>query len=184
MTDHRQVVRWHTILSLDGFIAGPDHSMDWVFKYADEIPEAFEVIQMSGAVLAGRNSYDVGQRISPSAEKTFGDDWEGQEFILTHDLPAHDAAESRIFLNEDVVTAMDRAREAASGKDILVIGANVARQCIEARLIDEILVHIIPVLIGDGVRLFGDPPAKPVELKCTEISGPGRVATLRYEVMR
>jgi riboflavin biosynthesis pyrimidine reductase len=74
------------------------------------------------------------------------------------------------------------AREAASGGDVVVLGANVARQCIEAGLLDEIVIHLAPVLVGGGVRLFELPDGDPVRLVPTASVEEGETTVLRYSV--
>ena len=60
--DQRGKIIWHVSMSVDGFIAGPDHAMDWIFEYDDPLPLGEQVMNATGAILAGRNSYDVGER--------------------------------------------------------------------------------------------------------------------------
>jgi riboflavin biosynthesis pyrimidine reductase len=76
------------------------------------------------------------------------------------------------------------ALEAAGGLDVSVLGANVARQCLEAGLLDEILVHIAPVLLGDGVRLFERPDGTPVQLEPVSFVTEGETTALRYAPSR
>ena len=76
------------------------------------------------------------------------------------------------------------APEAAGGGDVVVIGANIARQCIEAGLLDEIIIHIAPVLVGGGIRLFGRPDGDPVRLTPTASIEEGETTVLRYSVSR
>ena len=76
------------------------------------------------------------------------------------------------------------APEAAGGGDVVVIGANIARQCIEAGLLDEIIIHIAPVLVGGGIRLFGRPDGDPVRLIPTASIEEGETTVLRYSVSR
>lgn len=66
----------------------------------------------------------------------------------------------------------------------MVIGADVAQQCIQARLIDEILVHLAPVLLGDGVRLYGGPWTLPIDLETTSMTQSGQLTNLRFRVVR
>ena len=122
-------------MSLDGFIAGPGDAMDWVFEYTgpDEFPD---IVQATGAMLSGRRSYDVGRRDAgkPSGE-AYGGAWHGPSFVLTHDPPPDPAV---TFLSGDIKAAVDTARAAAGDKDVVVVGADVARQCLEEGLVDEL----------------------------------------------
>ena len=94
------------------------------------------MIRRTGAVLAGRRSYDVGRRGErPEVEEAFGGGWSGAQFVLTH--RPHDPDPANTFLSGDVRDAVALALVAAEGKDLNIIGADVARQCLAAGLIDE-----------------------------------------------
>jgi len=176
-------VVWSATMSLDGFIAGPDDAMGWVFDHSGPNPAVDEVIGRTGAVLAGRRSYDVGRRGErPEVEEAFGGGWSGAQFVLTH--RAHDPDPANTFLSGDIRDAVARALAAAEGKDLNVIGADVARQCLAAGLIDEIVVFVAPVLLGDGVRLVDRLDEAPVELEPLEVSRAGHVTTLRFRVLK
>jgi dihydrofolate reductase len=180
---------WHTTLSLDGFIAGPDDAMEWVFEQSWPSPDPVfdEIIATTGALLVGRNSYDVGFKEGQVEEATepFGGAWSGPQFVLTHRPPEHPLDPSVTFVEGDVGEAADTALAAAGGKNVLVFGATTARQCIEAGRLDEILVHVVPVLLGDGIRLYGDPPGPRVDLELIAAEQHGeQIANLRYRVSR
>jgi len=178
------IVLWHVTMSLDGFIAGPDDAMDWVFEYAEPNPAVDEVIGTTGAILAGRRTYDVGRRdVGKPSGQAFGGAWRGPQFVLTHDVPDGSDDPSVTFLGGDITSAVNRALTAAGGKNVLVFGANVAKQCVEAGLLDEVLVHVAPVLLGDGVRLFGGPGFGRVDLEPISVERVGRLANLRFRVV-
>jgi dihydrofolate reductase len=73
------------------------------------------------------------------------------------------------------------ALTAAGGRDVLVLGANVVDQCLGAGLVDEILMHLVPELVGDGVRLF-DASTRRASLKTLDVSASGQVVNLRLRV--
>ena len=176
----------HTIMSLDGFIAGPDDDMGWVFRHAGDMPSGLvdEVIARTGAVLGGRRVYDVGRRaVRPEMRGLFGGRWSGPQFILTHTPPTDETDPSYKFVAGDVRNALATALEAAGGRDVLVLGADVVGQCLKAGLVDEILIHLAPELLGDGIRLFGAPELRR-SLETLEVSASGQVANLRYRVAR
>ncbi len=75
---------------------------------------------------------------------------------------------------------MTIAKEAADGGDVVVLGASVARQCLEAGLLDEVIIHVAPVLVGDGVRLFDRPGGEPVKLDPISANDEGGMTALRY----
>jgi dihydrofolate reductase len=176
----------HTLMSLDGFISGPNDDMSWVLHHVDDLPSAVidEVIGRTGAVLAGRRVYDVGRRIQrPEARGLFDGRWTGPHLILTHSPPTDEHHPSYSFLSGDITTAVATALATAAGRDVLLLGANVVNQCLAAGLVDEILMHIVPELIGGGVRLF-DTPTLRTSLTTLEVSSSGQVVNLRLRVDR
>ena len=78
--------------------------------------------------------------------------------------------------------AVTIAKEAAGERDVVVLGANIARQCLEKGLLDEIIVHVAPVLLGDGVRLFKRAGGEPVKLDPISSVDEGSMTVLRYSV--
>lgn len=174
----------HTMMSLDGFIAGPNDDMSWVLRHAGEMPSEVveEVIARTGAVLAGRRVYEVGRRIQrPERRGLFEGRWSGPHLILTHTPPTDETHPSYSFLSGDIRDAVATALTAAEGRDVLVLGANVVDQCLGAGLVDEILMHLVPELVGDGVRLF-DVSTLRASLTTLDVSASGQVVNLRLRV--
>lgn len=89
-----------------------------------------------------------------------------------------------MFLTCGVREAVATAAKAAGQKKTVIFGANLARQCIEEGLIDEIYIHLLPTLLGDGILLFGHPCAAPVDLETTSVTQAGQVTNLRFCVPR
>jgi dihydrofolate reductase len=176
-------VIWSVTMSLDGFIAGPNDEMDWVFQYADPNPLLEELIRTTGAVLAGRHSYDVGKRAQrPEMREVFGGGWSGPQFVLTHQAPEADPANT--FLSGDIRRAVSTALEAANGENLNLIGADVARQCINAGLVDESIVFLAPILLGDGVRFFSQSGAAPIDLETISVTRSGQLTNLYLRVRK
>jgi dihydrofolate reductase len=86
------------------------------------------------------------------------------------------------FLDVGIEEAVTVAKGAAEGGDVVVLGANVARQCHEAGLLDELLVHVAPVLLGDGIRLFERAGGAVVKLKRISSVDEGQTTVLRYSI--
>jgi dihydrofolate reductase len=179
-------VLWHVTMSLDGFIAGPEDEMDWMARFGGPNPVVDEVIRSIGAALGGRRSYDMGRKpgLPPESRKIYGGAWSGPVFVLTHHPPDDKQDAAITFLAGDIRAAVATALQAAGGKDLLILGASLARQCIETGLIDEILVHLAPILLGDGVRFFGRPGAAPIGLEPIAVSQAGQITNLRFRVVK
>ena len=174
-------VLWHVTMSLDGFIAGPEQSMDWMLGYGGENSEVEELLKDIGAVLAGRRSYDVGAgQERPEFQKPYGGAFTGPVFVLTHHAPDDPSV---TFLSGDIKAAVETASRAAGDKYVVIIGADVARQCIEANLLEDIVIHVVPVLLGDGVRLFSRPGGDLVHLELSRVSRAAQITNLRFGVV-
>lgn len=174
-------VIWHVTMSLDGFIAGPGDAMDWVFEHWSGPSEtANEVMEATGAIILGRRTYEVEDRDRPGI---YGGAWTGPYFVLTHEPPA-DVPDwmTGTFVSEDIDAAVARAKEAAQGKDVGILGASVARQCLEHGLLDEIVVHLAPVLLGDGVRVFAVSGGRRIALEPVHVARSGGLVDLRFRV--
>ena len=131
-------VFWHTTMSLDGCIAGPGGTMDWMRGFTGPAPRTFEdIIARTGAALAGRNSYDSGARIG---QKIYGGALQGPVFVLTRNPPP-DGDPDVTFLTGDLPAALATAEAAAAGKDVVLVGGVLGRECLAAGLLDEVLVH-------------------------------------------
>ena len=178
------IVRVGTTMSLDGFMAGPNHEMDWVFEYAGDAPPELtqELIDTTGSILAGRGSYDVGRNATRrETSAPFGGRWSGPQLVLTHDPPDDEEDESITFISGEIGHAVATAREAAGDRNVLVFGSNIANQCLDARLVDDLVILLLPVILGDGIPLFGAGRER-VDLAPIDISRSGQVVTLRYGV--
>ncbi|MFR9806158.1 dihydrofolate reductase family protein [Pseudonocardia sp. RS010] len=164
-------------MSLDGFIAGPDNAMDWVIEHGVEYSFP-EVVQATGAMLAGRVTYEVGKRMSGGDTDYDG----GPLFVLTHrppDEPEHGVT----FLTCDLAEAVATARGAAGGKNLEILGADLAGQCLQRGFVDEVLVYVLPVLLGDGVR-FSTSGLGRINLEPLSNTQSGPVTMLRFRVRK
>lgn len=180
-------------MSLDGFIAGPNDGpeeplgeggmrlFDWYAAGDTEYalpgtgmsfmvsPQSAELLREAhermGAFVTGRRTFDI----------TNG--WGGQPplgvptFVVTHSAPPQEwvyEASPFTFVTNGVESAVEQAKAVAGDKDVAVGAASIVQQCIRAGLLDEIHVDLVPVLLGDGVRLF-DHLDGPVELESTQV---------------
>jgi dihydrofolate reductase len=157
-------VLWHFLMSLDGFVAGRNHEMDWMTGTSIRPDLHDEYIQTTGAVLGGRDGWDVVNDSRP-----YGGLWEGPIFVLTHHPEDATPADGVTFLNCGPTEAVRIGLE-AGGKNLEVFSPNIGRQLLELGLIDEIDLHIAPVLLGDGIRLFDNPGAPLSDWSCSTLT--------------
>ena len=189
-------------MSLDGFVAGPNERPDnglgdggdrlheWIFAGAPTehsgVPgrpegvngEIMDEAMATGAVVAGRGTVEP-------AGHWGGDHHHGVPiFILSRHQPGPEIAQwPLVTYVSDVEIAMAQAREAAREKDVLVHGAGTARLALEAGVLDELQIHLVPVLLGEGRRLFEHLGAEHIELELTRIREGAGVTHLRYRVL-
>lgn len=196
-------------MSLDGFIAGPndgpEHPLgeggmrlfDWfsagdtdyelpgtgmVFRVSPQSAEVLrEAHSKMGAFVTGRRTFDI----------TNG--WGGNPplgvptFVVTHaEAPREWVYEGSpfTFVMDGVENAVERAREVAADKYVAVGAASIVQQCIRAGLLDEIHIDLVPVLLGDGVRLFDHLGAGPIELESTQVVEGAGVTHLTFRVVK
>jgi dihydrofolate reductase len=174
---------WHTMMSLDGFIAGPNDDMSWAFGVDSGPSETIaRVLSSTGALLVGRRTQDVEDRLQPGF---YGGAFRGPFFVLRHDPPSDPPVVKGVsgrFLDAGIGEAVTIAKEAAGGGDVVVLGANIAKQCVREGLLDEIIIHVAPVLVGDGVRLFECAGGEPVKLEPISSVDEGGMTVLHYSV--
>jgi dihydrofolate reductase len=205
-------------MSLDGFVAGPNPSLEqplgeggeqlheWIYGLAswrsshglpggernadDELVEAH--VAATGAVVMGRRMLSGGE--GPWEDDPNANGWWGDEppfhvpvFVVTHHErePLTLADTTFEFVTDGVEAAVERARAVAGERRVAVGGgASVAQQCLAAGLLDELRLHVAPILLGGGVRLFGEPGGGPVGLERTTVVDSPAVTHLTYRVRR
>jgi dihydrofolate reductase len=168
-------VLWHFLMSLDGFVAGPNHEMDWMtgISVRPGLPE--EYIETTGAVLGGRDGWDVVNESRP-----YGGAWRGPIFVLTHHPEDATPADDVTFLSCGAAEAVRIALDAAGGKNLEVFSPSIGRQLLELGMIDEIDLHIAPILLGDGIRLYDNPGSQPIRLDRVGAGDPRSAVNVRY----
>jgi dihydrofolate reductase len=104
--------------------------------------------------------------------------------VLTH-RPPDDGVDPRVrFMSDGIEEAVTIAQSAALEKDVGIFGASLSQQCLNAWLLDEIVLHVAPVLLGAGVRLFGDGSDGHVELERVSVGTADRLTDLRFRVVK
>lgn len=183
-------------MSLDGCIAGPGVSPEvpmgdggealheWMFdgrSSAEAELDQADHFSGIGAVIVGRRMADLG--IGPWGEEP---PFHAPVFVVTSrpaDTIVRRGGTSYSFVTEGVDEALRRAREAAGSQDVQIAGgADIARQYLRAGAVDELRLHLVPVLLGPGTRLFTDEAPLDVQLRPVEADGAPLVTHLTYEV--
>jgi dihydrofolate reductase len=174
-------VVWHVVMSLDGFIAAPGDDMRWIFELAAPSDTVDDAVTTTGAIIMGRRTYEVEDRDRPGI---YGGAWNGRLFVLTHEVPTTVPPwMTGTFVHNGIEDAVARAKAAAGDLNVGLLGASIARQCLDEGLLDEILVQIAPVLLGDGVRFFDHPRSQQVKLEKTRLTESGQLTDLRFRVL-
>jgi dihydrofolate reductase len=182
-------------ISLDGFVAGSDEAPgrlhDWLFAGGTEDIEAtrrlggvngeiIDEIMATGAVVAGRGTFEP------------ADGWDGDHhdgvpiFILTRQEPASLPLQFPLvtYVN-DVFRAMTLAKQAAGDRNVLVHGVGTTQLALAAGVLDELELHVVPVLLGQGRPLFGGLVREHIELQRTRVlEGENGVTHMHYRVQR
>ena len=197
-------------VSLDGFIAGPNDNPDnglgdggdalfrWYSSGDTDFPlpgtdTVFKISRASaeflrpswlniGASVTGRRTFDIARG------------WGGNppggadepHFVVTHTVPQAwvKPGSPFTFVTDGVESAVRQAKKAAGDKNVDVMGASIAQQCLKAGLLDEIQIDLAPVLLGGGVRLFDHLDNAPIELEPLAVVQGLNVTHLRYRVVK
>jgi dihydrofolate reductase len=170
-------------MSLDGFIAGPGGDMSWLTEHVGPNPTVDDLIGRIGALLVGNRTFggdDPYKGVEEKEGKAFGGGWSGPQFVLTQQAPATPVPD--VTFVGDLASGVAAAKAAAGDKYVNVLGASVGRQCLEAGVLDEVLVCVAPVLLGDGVRLFDHPGGANVKLERISLTHTPTATNLWYRV--
>ena len=186
-------------VSLDGFVAGPNDEVDrlfgWYFSGNTDLPvqggrmvlkisaESAELLKEAvrtiGAMVTGRRNFDLAGA------------WGGNPpfapcFVVTHTAPEEWVKEGSpfTFVTDGVESAIRQAKQAAGDKDIVVATATIMQQCIQAGLLDEINIDLVPMLLGEGIRLFENLGTEPIELEIRRVVEAPGVTHLQYRVVK
>ncbi|MFB4314935.1 dihydrofolate reductase family protein [Actinomadura sp. 21ATH] len=192
------LIRLYMTMSLDGYVAGPEDGPDapmgiggfrlfnWLDRRHDPGPsgQVYGEVLATRAVISGRRTYE-------HAGRWQGDHHDGVPvFVLTHEVPDGPPPGAVRYVT-DVRECAERARAAAGDGVVMVHGAGAAQALLRAGELDELELHLVPVLLGQGRRLFEGLPAEHVELELLRRlatprdEDPARQVThLRYRVRR
>lgn len=151
-----------------------------------------ESLERANAFVMGRRMFDNGD--GPWGDDPFEGYWgenppfHGPVFVLTHherDPLEMDGGTTFTFVTDGIERALDLAEDAAGDGDVRISGgANTVRQYVEAGLVDELQLQVVPVLLGDGIRLFEHLHTGPIELERTSVVDSPEVTHLRFDVTK
>lgn len=187
-------------MSLDGFVAGPNDEVDRLFGwyFAGDTELTFPGIEMVfklssasadllreaaatiGAIVTGRRTFDLAGA------------WGGYpplgvpHFVLTHHVPQEwvKPGSPFTFVTDGIAGAVAQAKRAAGGKDVAISSASTLQQCLQAGLVDELDIDLVPILLGAGVRLFDNLGPEPIELERTRLVEGQGVTHLQFRVVK
>jgi dihydrofolate reductase len=208
-------VNCHISISLDGFVAGPNQSLEnpigeggmrlheWAFntdswreQHGSEGGERSADAEVADEVVQGVGAYIMGRKMFGGGDGPWDESWRGwwgedppfhtPVFVLTHHprepLPMQGGT-TFTFVTDGIESALEQARAAAGDDDVMIAGgASAVQQYLAAGLLDELYLHIVPVLLGAGERLLenvGDPPLEPIKV----VASPA-VTHVKYRVVR
>ena len=184
-------------MSLDGFIAGPEDGPGnglgndgerlhaWLgepdgggpprFQPPGRSGEVFDEMLTTGAVIVGRRTFDLAGR------------WNGDHhgvpiFVPTRSKPPEPPSNLVHYVTDGVESAVRQAKQAAGEADVMVHGADLAQSLLRAAALDELEIHLVPVLLGEGRRLFEHLGADHIELELSRVIDAPGVTHLRYRV--
>jgi dihydrofolate reductase len=185
-------------MSLDGYVTGPHDSREYPLGVGGEVlhhwlgPTATpadravlqEMVDGVGAIIMGRRSYDF--CVGDGGWGDGGPAGDAPCFVLTHQVPdLAGVPKVFTFVTDGIASAVAQAQAVAGDRTIGLHGATAAQQALAAGLLDEIQLHLVPVLLGGGVRLFDLLGSGPVELERDRVVEAGSGVThLRYRVIR
>ena len=197
-------------MSLDGFVAGPnagpqnalgdegDRIQQWMYdveswreRQSLEGGQTNQDDEVSKERFARTGAYVMGKRMFEEGEVGWADPppFRAPVFVLTRHARepcVRQGGTTFTFVTDGIENALEQARAAAGDKDVQIAGgADIIRQFIEAGMLDELQIHLAPVLLGDGVRLFDRIDTEDaVELEVTRVIDSPRMTHLRYRVVK
>ncbi len=170
--DFMRLHQWYGFAAEPGLNGEPMDSSGMAKHFLDEI-------RATGAVLSGRNTVE-------QADHWGGDHHEGVPIVVPSHRPAGPTVAHYplvTYVRDGIASAMAQAKAAAGNRDVLVHGAYTAQRAIQAGVLDELQIHQIPVLFGDGRRLFEVLPSR-VELEVVQVIDTPEATHIRYRVSR
>jgi dihydrofolate reductase len=174
----------HATITLDGYIADINGSVDWMSDLeaiAEDYAVVNKVMADIGAVVGGSNKTNTIEE----GEVPYGGALKAPVYLMTHE--AHEPIEkdgtTYTFVVNDIKQAVAAAQAAAGDKDVALLGGTIARQCLKLGLVDEIVLDIEPLLLGEGISLFGG-LGESIKLERIDTSAFAAETHVRYKVVK
>ena len=196
-------------ISLDGFFAGDNRSPSnpmggvsgeihkWMFKqkafwkhlnmdggeeYGTDSKIIEDVFARTGSYIMGKRMFEEGEAVWPE------DIFKADVYVLTHEKReawVQKGTTTFYFINDGIQSALEKARQSAKEKDIRIQGgANIIQQYLNAGLVDEFFIHIAPVFLGSGIRLFEGIDKNKYDIQIVEVMASNLTTHLRYKLTR
>jgi dihydrofolate reductase len=172
----------HATITLDGFMADTEGGIDWMSDFGDSDIKVMDTfMQELGAVVGGANK----SQTIEEGEIPYGDTLKIPVYLMTHEAhePIEKDGRTYTFVVEDIKQAVDAAKAAAGDKNVSLLGGSISRQCLKLGLVDEIQLHVVPVLLGDGISLFAGLGER-VNLERIEAVTTTNITDLRFRTVR
>ena len=183
-------------MSLDGFITAanvrPEAGLgddgerlhDWAFNSAD--PRNRELLAKGaslGAIISGRHNYDLAvpywEADGPTGPARV------PTIVVSHSVPKNIPDGGVYRFADGIETALEKAQEVAGDKDVAIMGGgNIAAQFVKLGLVDEISIHLVPVLFGSGIRLFEHLGNEHIQLETTDVTQTKEAIHLRFRLLK
>lgn len=175
-------VLYSATMSLDGYIAGPGGDMSWLLPYLQPNPPIEQLQQEIGALLVGGRTHrgDDPHR-GTSQEGAFEGTWDGPVFVVTR-RPSPDQGD--VHFVDEPRAGLAAAKAAADGGYVNVLGAELARECLDLGEVDQVLTIIAPVLLGGGTPLFAHPKGRQVRLERLDVQVLPHVTNIWHRVVQ
>lgn len=174
----------HATITLDGFMAGVDGDMGWMSDL-EAIDKDYEVVNKVmaeiGAIVGGANKTNTIEEDGIP----YGGSLKVPVYLMTHN--AHEPIEKKgvtyTFVVDDIAQAVEAAKKDAGDKNVSLLGGKISRQCLQLGLVDEIILDVEPLLLGDGISLFSG-LGKKIKLKRLETSAFASETHMRFSVIK
>ena len=196
-------------MSVDGFVAGPNDGPDnplgdggdrlfkWYFSgdATHEVPSGNRLFKMSkeGADMVQEASQSAGVLVTARRTFDIAHAWGGKHpmnvpiVVVAHEVPqewVNKPGSPFTFVTDGVMSAIEKAKQIAGDKTVVVGAPSIVQQCLKAGLMDEIHIDLIPALLFNGVRLFDHLDIQPMDLKITEVNTTAEVIHITFRVVK